>query len=80
MSYTEDKNLQRWIFKNKSDFFFVDEVQIAQDEMYCKNYRMICLKKYKVFAKIQYESLSPHANAAVQHYQAGFQSGKSTKD
>jgi hypothetical protein len=35
---------------------------------------------YKVFAKILYDRLLPHANAAVQHYQAGFQSGKSTTD
>jgi hypothetical protein len=35
---------------------------------------------YKVFAKILYDRLIPHSNAAVQHYQAGFQSGKSTTD
>jgi hypothetical protein len=35
---------------------------------------------YKVCAKVLYESLLPYANAAVQHYQAGFQSGKSTTD
>jgi hypothetical protein len=29
---------------------------------------------YKVFAKILYDRLLPHSNAAVQHYQAGFQS------
>jgi hypothetical protein len=47
-----------------------------------KNYRWICLLNvtYKVFAKIIYDCLLPHANAAVQHYQAGFQSGKSTTD
>jgi hypothetical protein len=33
---------------------------------------------YKVFAKFLYHRLSLHANAVVQHYQAGFQSGKST--
>jgi hypothetical protein len=33
---------------------------------------------YKVFAKILYDRLLPHANAVVQHYQAGFESGKST--
>jgi hypothetical protein len=33
---------------------------------------------YKVFAKILYDRLLPHTNAAVQHYQAEFQSGKST--
>jgi hypothetical protein len=33
---------------------------------------------YKVFAKFLYDRLLP--NAAVQHYQAGFQSGKSTTD
>jgi hypothetical protein len=35
---------------------------------------------YKVFAKVLYDCLLPHANAAVQHYQAGFQAGKSTTD
>jgi hypothetical protein len=35
---------------------------------------------YKDFAKILYDRLLPYANAAVQHYQAGFQSGKSTTD
>jgi hypothetical protein len=36
--------------------------------------------RYKVFAKIPYDRLLHHANVAVQHYQAGFQSGKSTTD
>jgi hypothetical protein len=35
---------------------------------------------YKVFAKILCGRLLPHAKAAVQHFQAGFQSGKSTTD
>jgi hypothetical protein len=35
---------------------------------------------YKVYTKNLYDRLSPHANAAVQHYQAWFQSGKSTTD
>jgi hypothetical protein len=35
---------------------------------------------YKVFSKILYDRLLPHANAAVQHYQVGFQSGKLTTD
>jgi hypothetical protein len=35
---------------------------------------------YKVFAKILFDRLLPHANAAVQHYQSVFQSGKSTTD
>jgi hypothetical protein len=35
---------------------------------------------YKGFAKILYDRFLPHAYAAVQHYQAGFQSGKSTTD
>jgi hypothetical protein len=35
---------------------------------------------YKVFAKILYDRLLPYATAAVQHYQAGFQSGESTTD
>jgi hypothetical protein len=52
------------------------------DKFDCKNYRGICLLNvtYKVFAKILYDRLLPHANVAVQHYQAGFQSGKSTTD
>jgi hypothetical protein len=52
------------------------------DKLDCKNYRGICLLNvtYKVFAKILYDRLLPHANAAVQHYQAGVQSGKSTID
>jgi hypothetical protein len=52
------------------------------DKLDCKNYRGICLLNvtYKVFAKILYDRLLPHANAAVQHYQTGFQSGKSTTD
>jgi hypothetical protein len=35
---------------------------------------------YKVFAKTLYDRLLPHANAAVQHNHAGFQSGRSTTD
>jgi hypothetical protein len=52
------------------------------DKLDCKNYRGICLLNltYKVFAKILYDRFLPHANAAVQHYQAGFQSGKSKTD
>jgi hypothetical protein len=52
------------------------------DKLDCKNYRGICFLNvtYKVFAKILCDRLLPHANAAVQHYQAGFQSGKSTTD
>jgi hypothetical protein len=50
------------------------------DKLDCKNYRGICLLNvtYKVFAKVLCDRLLPHANVAVQHYQAGFQSGKST--
>jgi hypothetical protein len=48
------------------------------DKIDCKNYRGNVT--YKVFAKILYDRLLPHANAAIQHYQAGFQSGKSTTD
>jgi hypothetical protein len=52
------------------------------DTLDCKHYRGICLLNmtYKVFAKILYDRLLPNANAAVQHYQAGFQSGISTTD
>jgi hypothetical protein len=52
------------------------------DKLDCKNHRGICLLNvtYKVFAKILYDRLLLYANAAVQHYQAGFQSGKSTTD
>jgi hypothetical protein len=41
------------------------------DKLDCKNYRGICLLNvtYKVLAKILYDRLLPHANAAVQHYQ-----------
>jgi hypothetical protein len=44
------------------------------DKIDCKNYRGICLLNVtnKVFAKILYDRLLPHANAVVQHYQAGF--------
>jgi hypothetical protein len=46
----------------------------------CKNYCGICLlnKTYKVFVKVLHSRLLPNANSAVQYYQAGFQSGKST--
>ena len=52
------------------------------DKLDCANYRGICLLNvaYKVFAKILNDRLLPHANKVVQHYQAGFQSGKSTTD
>jgi Reverse transcriptase (RNA-dependent DNA polymerase) len=52
------------------------------DKLDCANYRGIYLLNvaYKVFAKVLYDRLLPHANAVVQHYQAGFQSGKSTID
>jgi hypothetical protein len=48
------------------------------DQLDCKNYRGICL--LNVTNKILYDRLLPHANVAVQHYQARFQSGKSTTD
>jgi hypothetical protein len=52
------------------------------DKLDCKSYRGICLLivTYKVVAKIPCDRFLPHANVAVQHYQAGFQSGKSTTD
>jgi hypothetical protein len=34
----------------------------------------------KVFTKILYDRLLPHTSAAVQHYQAEFQSGESKTD
>jgi hypothetical protein len=51
------------------------------DKFDCKNYRGICLLNvtHKVFAKILYDRLLPHDNAAVQHYQAGFQSGNNRR-
>jgi hypothetical protein len=52
------------------------------DKLDWENYRGICLLNvtYKVFANIIYDHLLPHDNAAVQHSQDGFQSGKSTTD
>jgi hypothetical protein len=53
------------------------------DKLDCTNYLYyICLMNvaYKVFAKVLYDRLLPYADAVVQHYQAGFQSGKSTTD
>jgi Reverse transcriptase (RNA-dependent DNA polymerase) len=52
------------------------------DKLDCANYRGICLLNvaYKIFAKVLYDRLLFHTNAVVQHYQAGFQSGKSTID
>jgi hypothetical protein len=52
------------------------------DKLDCKNYQGICILNVtcKVFVKILYDRLLPHANAAVQDYKAGFQSGKSTTD
>jgi hypothetical protein len=52
------------------------------DKLDCKNYRGICLLNvaYKAFVKELHNRLSPYANAVVQNYQAGFQSGKSTTD
>jgi hypothetical protein len=64
------------------------------DKLDCKNYRGIWLLKVtnKVFAKILYNRLLPGRSAlmnsvdelmnsvTVQHYQARFQSGKSTRD
>jgi hypothetical protein len=52
------------------------------DKLDCKNYRGICLLNVtqnlrQIFI---YDRLLLHAIAVVQHYQAGFQSGKSTTD
>jgi hypothetical protein len=49
------------------------------DKLDCVNYRGICLLNvaYNAFATILHERLLPYADAVVQHYQAGFQSGKS---
>jgi hypothetical protein len=50
------------------------------DKLIYKNYRGIFLLNvaYRVFAKVLHSCLLPYANAQVQHYQAGFHSGKST--
>jgi hypothetical protein len=53
------------------------------DKLDCKNYRGIRLLKVtiEVFAIILYDRLFlPHANTAVRHYQAGFQSSNLTTD
>jgi hypothetical protein len=52
------------------------------DKLDCKNYQETCHFNvlYKIFAKILYDRLLPHANAAVLHDHAGFQSGISTTD
>jgi hypothetical protein len=45
----------------------------TSDKLDCKNFQEICLLNvtHKVFAKILYDRLLTHANAAVQHNQAG---------
>jgi Reverse transcriptase (RNA-dependent DNA polymerase) len=76
------------IYPSSKDHNFFTEMQNVcpvykkGDKLDCANYRGICLLNvaYKVFAKVLYDRLLPHANAVVQHYQAGFQSGKSTTD
>jgi hypothetical protein len=59
----------------------VSSVQIG-DKFDCTNYQGICPLNiaHKVFAKVLYDRLLPNANAVVQHYEAGFQPGKSTTD
>jgi hypothetical protein len=48
------------------------------DKLDCKNYWETYLFNvlYKIFANILYDRVLSQANAAVQHYKAGFQSGK----
>jgi hypothetical protein len=57
-------------------------VYMMGDKFDCKNYRGTCLLNvaFKVFAKILCDRSLPYANVAIKHYQAGFQSGKSTTD
>jgi hypothetical protein len=61
---------------------FYCPVYKKSDKLDCKNYRGICLLNvtHKVFAKILYDRLLPHANTAVQQYQAGCQSSNPTTD
>jgi hypothetical protein len=46
--------------------------------VHCTRRAIYSIVKTKSSPKILYDRLLPHGNAAVQHYQARFQSGKST--
>ncbi len=52
------------------------------DKLACENYRGISVlpAAYKVFAKILYNRLSPHAETVIGEYQCGFRRDRSTTD
>jgi hypothetical protein len=80
----DDRSNRKWLcFEPRTAKKGVSCLVYKKDnKLDCKNYRGICLLNvtYKVFAKILYDRILPQAIAAIQHYQAGFQSGKSTTD
>ena len=52
------------------------------DKMVCENFRGIALLSaaYKVYAKVLYNRLQPHAKAVLGEYQCGFRRDRSTSD
>ena len=52
------------------------------DKLTCENYRGISLLNaaYKVYAKILYNRLTPHAETVIGEYQCGFRRDRSTSD
>jgi hypothetical protein len=57
------------------------DIDLLSDKLDCNNYQgLLNVTSHKIFANILYDLLLLHANAAAQHYQAEFQSGKSTID